>query len=206
MYFRSHFDMNMNLLEKSLEVREVFQELDLEISEYVNKSGLNCFAGCGHCCMNPKISATVIEFLPLAFDIYQDGNAEEVMDKLEITSEEENCMIFKKSGLSVDSGHCGNYIHRGLICRLFGMSVRKDKYGQKQMVICKKIKEGKPDLFLQTTEKINDGMKIPQANEFYAKLSNIDYRLTDEEFPINTAIKKALEMVMTYNYYVENQQ
>lgn len=196
----------MNLLDKSLAVKEVFEELDQEITDYVGNSGLSCFAGCGRCCMNPKISATVLEFLPLAFDIYRDGHAEEVMNTLETTTAEENCLIFKKTAIASDSGHCGDYINRGLICRLFGMSARKDKYGHKQMITCKKIKEGKSDLYIDTTKKINEGMKIPQANEFYAKLSNIDYKLTEEEFPINIAITKALENVMMYSFYLENQE
>jgi uncharacterized protein len=196
----------MNLQEKSLAVKEVFEELDKDVAGYLDKSNLSCFAGCGRCCMNPKVAATVLEFIPLAFDIYEKGIAEEVMDQLEQTSELENCMVFKKTTIDSGSGVCGTYMYRGLICRLFGMSARKNKYGDKQMITCKKIKEEKTELFEATTQSINEGMQIPMANDYYSKLSGIDFKLSDGTYPINEAIKKALETVMMYSYYHENQE
>lgn len=196
----------MNLLEKSLAVKEVFEELDGDVISYLGQSNLTCFAGCGRCCMNPKVAATVLEFIPLAFDIYQSGKAEEVMDRLEETSEVENCMVFLKTDIDSESGVCKTYKYRGLICRLFGVSARKNKYGKKEMITCKKLKEGKSEIYEATTIGINESMPIPMANDYYSKLSAIDFKLSDNTFPINEAIKKALEAVMMYNYYYENQE
>jgi len=169
----------MNLQEKSLAVKEVFEELDRDVSRYLGESNLTCFAGCGRCCMNPKVAATVLEFIPLAFDIYQGGNAEQVMDKLEQTSDLETCMVFLKTSQDSESGICKTYKYRGLICRLFGVSARKNKYGQKEMIICRKIKEGKPDIYAATSQNINSGMEIPMANDYYSKLSAIDFKLSE---------------------------
>jgi len=206
LYFRAHLTSYMNLLEKSLAVKEVFKELDREVADYLGQSNLTCFAGCGRCCMNPKVAATVLEFIPLAFDIYEKGIAEQVMDQLEQTTDLENCMVFQKTTIDSGSGICGTYKYRGLICRLFGMSARKNKYGEKQMITCKKIKEEKSEMYEATGQSINDGMQIPIANDYYSKLSGIDFKLSDETFPINEAIKKALETVMMYSYYYENQE
>ncbi|KEO72106.1 Fe-S oxidoreductase [Anditalea andensis] len=196
----------MNLQEKSLAVRKVFDELDSDVSLYLGKSGLTCYAGCGKCCMNPQVAATVLEFIPLAFDIYQKGNAEKAMDMLEQTSEQEYCMQFLKTAQDKESGVCNTYIYRGLICRLFGVSARRNKYGNKEMITCKKLKEGKQAIYQATTAGINMDMEVPMANDFYAKLSAIDINLSAETFPINQAIKKALEKVMMYKYYYENQE
>ena len=196
----------MNLQDKALAVKEIFKELDRDVAGYLLQSNFTCFAGCGRCCMNPKVAATVLEFIPLAFDIYQNGDAEEVMDRLEKTSDLENCMIFTKTALDQESGVCQTYMYRGLICRLFGVSARKNKYGDKEMITCKKLKTGKPEIFEKTSAKINEGMHIPMANDYYAKLSAIDFKLCEDTYPINEAIKKALEKVMMYNYYYENQE
>jgi len=196
----------MNLQEKSLAVKEVFDELDQDVTRYVGESNLTCFAGCGRCCMNPKVAATVLEFIPLAFDIYANGDAEKVMDRLEKTSDTETCMVFLKTSHDSESGVCKTYKYRGLICRLFGVSARKNKYGQKEMIICKKLKDGKPEIYAATAKNINESLRIPMANDYYSKLSAIDFKLTEDTFPINEAIRKALETVMMYNYYYENQE
>jgi uncharacterized protein len=195
----------MNLQEKSREVRNVFDELDLEIKAFLEASKLTCITGCGFCCSNPKVSASVLEFLPLAFDLYEKGKAEKTLEILEDANEDKYCIIYKSTSADAEMGFCSDYQNRGLICRLFSSSSRKNKEGKKELITCKKIKENKKELFEKASKEINEQMPIPSSSSTYSKLYNIDFQLTSEQMPINKAIKKAIEAVLSFKYYQENE-
>jgi len=196
----------MDLEQKSQEVRKVFEELDLEIKSFQDASKLTCISGCGYCCSNPKVSASVLEFLPLAFDLYDKGKAEVALILLDQTNEEGACIIYKSLSEDGHSGFCSDYQNRGMICRLFGSSARKNKDGVKEIITCKKIKTGKKELYDTAVDEIKSEMPIPSSTDAYRKINNIDFRLTEQQLPINKAIRKALESVITFKYYTENQE
>lgn len=196
----------MNLREKSQEVRTLFNELDLEIKAFLDASQLGCIAGCGKCCANPKVNASVLEFLPFAFDMYEKGKAEAVLELLEKTSDEDFCIVYKSFSLDGASGFCSDYQNRGLICRLFGSASRTNKEAKKEIITCKIIKTQKQDEYLRAAEEVNKDMPIPSSAGTYRRLNNIDSRLAEEQLPINQAIKSALERVLTYMFYTENQE
>ncbi len=197
----------MNLQQKTLEVKTVFDELDVEAGKYISNSNLTCFTGCGQCCANPKINASVLEFLPLAFDLYKKGKAEEVLELLSNEKiSDEYCILYKSTGQDNRAGSCSDYNNRGLICRLFGNSSRKNKNGEKEIVTCKKIKTGKNEQFLAVSNSIKIDLEIPSGTDFYYRLNNIDSQLTEDQFPINVAIKKSLEAVLRFMFYQENQE
>jgi len=196
----------MNLQEKSQEVRRVFDELDVEIKAFLEASKLTCISGCGFCCANPKVNASVLEFLPLAFDLYDKGKAEKALEILESKGEQSFCLVYKSTSLDNAMGFCSDYTNRGLICRLFSSSSRKNKLGKKEIITCKKIKESKKSEFESASKSINEDLLIPSTTGIYNQLYNIDFQLTSQQFPINQAIKKALEMVLSYKFYTENQE
>ncbi|WP_194973611.1 YkgJ family cysteine cluster protein [Aquiflexum lacus] len=196
----------MNLEEKSQEVRKVFEELDLEIKSFLDASKLPCISGCGFCCSNPQVSASVLEFLPLAFDLYAKGKAEKALDILEKTPEEGSCIVYKSLSEDGHSGFCSDYNNRGMICRLFGSSARKNKNGQKEIITCKKIKTEKNEFYTNAVEAIQSNMPVPSSTDAYRKINNIDFRLTERQLPINKAIKEAIESVITFKFYTENQE
>lgn len=196
----------MNLEEKSQEVRKVFEELDLEIKSFIDASKLTCISGCGFCCSNPKVSASVLEFLPLAFDLYAKGKAEKALEILDKTTDDGACIIYKSLSEDGHLGLCSDYNNRGMICRLFGSSARKNKDGQKEIITCKKIKTEKKDLYEISVAAIKSEMPIPSSTDAYRKINNIDFRLTEQQLPINKAIKEALESVITFKFYTENQE
>ncbi|WP_373496667.1 YkgJ family cysteine cluster protein [Aquiflexum sp.] len=196
----------MNLEQKSKEVRMVFEELDHEIKFFLDASKLTCLSGCGFCCSNPKVSASVLEFLPLAFDLYAKGKAEKALEILEETTEEDDCIIYKSLSEDGHSGYCSDYKNRGMICRLFGSSARKNKEGQKEIITCKKIKTEKKELYETAASAIKSEMPVPLSTDAYRKINNIDFRLTERQLPINKAIKEALESVISYKFYSENQE
>ena len=188
----------MDLLEKIKAVEAEFQNLDKEISSFQSWSGLACKAGCGKCCFKADIEATVLEFLPFAQHLYEQGQAFEWLEKIKI-ADSTLCVILNP--LQGGVGMCSQYPHRGLICRLFGFSARTNKYGKKELVTCQIIKEETASYFQKAVEKIDAGSEIPVMSHFYMRMHAIDFELTREFFPINEAIKRALEVILHYHAY-----
>ena len=181
-------------------VEQLFQHLEVEITEFQTKTKLGCVAGCGKCCTT-SIDASPLEFLPYAFHLYLNGNAEKVLDELNIR-ESTICHIYNPlSALDSSQGSCSTYPYRGLICRLFGFGANKDKYGQLRLATCKIIKEGQQTNYDNSTEAINKGLPVPIFTDYYMNLSQIDFRLGNIILPINKAIKLAIEEVLQYYTY-----
>ena len=49
--------------------------------------------------------------------------------------------------------------------------------------------------------EIDNGLPVPVMNQFYMQLHGIDFELTRDFYPINEAIKKAIETVLQYYAY-----
>jgi len=188
----------MNSLEEKVKLVElVFQKLDQEISKFQSATTLHCKFGCGKCCFKPDIEATVLEFLPFAFHLYQSGQADDWFTKLQ--EADEICLILNPT--QPGAGLCTEYLYRGLICRLFGYSARTNKYAKKELVTCQIIKTEQANAFAEAEKKIEAGLDVPVMNEFYMQLASIDFDLSRDFYPINMAIKKAIEAVMHYYAY-----
>lgn len=194
----------MNLAEKSLATLNVFGELEAETKQFVSESGLGCIAGCGFCCANPKVPASPLEFLPLAFDLYEKGLAESTLATLDNLEDEASCVIYRPQSQDGKKGFCGSHSTRGLICRLFAASARRTKYGKKDLIICKVLKEEKAKEYNLVSDRINKDMDIPLATAFYSRLEEIDQPLS-QQFTINAAISFALELVLRYKFYEEQE-
>lgn len=190
----------MNLVEKSEAVKGVFQELEEESRRFHAEAGMGCVSGCGFCCANPQVPATPLEFLPLAFDLYAKGLAEEIANELSLADEPGNCIVYRSSKDDVTKGFCGDYASRGLICRLFGASARKNKHGLKDLITCKILKADRPEVYQTAAARINADLEIPMATAYYTRLKDVDESLTNQ-YPINQAILMALEMVLRFKFY-----
>lgn len=188
----------MSLEEKAEQVEQVFRTLDAEIAAFQQSSSLHCKFGCGKCCFKPDIEATALEFLPFALHLYKNGNAEQWYEKLRST-DDPICLILNPT--QSGAGLCSEYQHRGLICRLFGYSARTNKYGQKELVTCQIIKTEQSAAYQKAATVVEEGGAIPVMNQFYMQLHAVDPDLTKDFYPINIAIRKALEYVMQYFAY-----
>jgi Fe-S-cluster containining protein len=188
----------MELEEKVRAVEEVFDKLDLHIAEFQQWSGLGCKWGCGKCCFKSDIEATVLEFLPFAYYLYHNGFAYQWLEKLS-SSADPICMILNP--LQNGAGMCSEYKHRGLICRLFGFSARTNKYGARELVTCQIIKTDQAEKYSEAGAKVADGHDVPVMNQYYMQLHSIDFQMAQEFFPINEAIKRAVEAILHYYAY-----
>ncbi len=191
----------MSIKRKVKAVERVFKSLDEEIDKLKKETGLHCLAGCGKCCTKADIDSSPIEYLPLAFEWFQKGQAEE---KLELLRNEDNPICINYSPLSLsaqESGSCGVYSHRGLICRLFGFAASRDKNGDLRFVTCKLIKENQPTEFQSVNELIQRKEYVPVFSDYYKRLFQIDFKLANQIHPINKAIRIAIEEVLHYYAY-----
>jgi Fe-S-cluster containining protein len=175
-------------------VQKVLKNAALHSEKFSKKSGLNCASKCHLCCLKKDIPASLLEFLPLAYHLYKTGRAEDFYNRLEKLPANDLCLVF--SALN-QAGGCSEYAYRGLICRLFGYAANRDKQGQNRLVSCKTIKET-PNYAQLTSQLIG---KAPVMAEYYMQLAAIDFKLANEQMQINQAIKRALELVMTYYMY-----
>ncbi|GEM_PF-80144 len=193
----------MNLAEKSQAVMILFEKLSLESKQFAEQSGLGCISGCGACCANPEVSASPLEFLPLAFDFFNKGLGDTILTLLDSEEENKSCISYRAHSIDGMNGYCTNYANRGLICRLFAATARKNKYGLKELIICKKLKNEKPEQFTETSLRINSDLEVPLASKYYQLIQEIDDPLA-RQYPINTAIRLALESVMRFKFYEED--
>ncbi|WP_430400961.1 YkgJ family cysteine cluster protein [Flavobacterium sp.] len=191
----------MSIEEKVQLVNELYQNLESEIKTFQTETKLSCVIGCGKCCSTPDIDASPLEFLPWAFHVFMEGEAEEKLTALNNTVTP-NCYLYQaKSIEEYTKGQCRDYKHRGLICRLFGYGATTDKYGQLRIASCNIIKEGQKENFDKSTEAINNGLSIPIFTEYYMQLSQIDFKLGNVFVPVNKAMKLAIEEVLQYYAY-----
>ena len=98
---------------------------------------------------------------------------------------------------------CSQYQHRGLICRLFGYSARTNKYGARELVTCQIIKTEQTENYEAARVKIEKGDPVPVMSQYYMRLHAIDPDLAQEFFPINEAIRRAIEVILHYYAYRE---
>ena len=191
----------MSIEIKVAAVEELYRKLDLEINTLQTETKLHCNVGCGKCCTKLDIEASPLEFLPWAFHIFLNGDAEKVLAELEIKTST-ICHIYNPlTILDKVNGSCSNYAYRGLICRLFGYAATKDKYGQLRLATCKIIKTEQVKNFENASNLIQNGLPIPIFTDYYMNLSQIDYQLGNIILPINKALKYAIEEVLQYYAY-----
>lgn len=190
--------MTNTLADKVQAVEQVLEKLDQEIAAFQSWSTLHCKFGCGKCCFKPDIEATILEFLPFAHHLYATNQAESWLERLQAT-DDPICLILNPT--QAGAGLCSEYKHRGLICRLFGYSARTNKYGQKELVTCQIIKTEQQEAYEKAAIEIAGEGSVPVMSQFYMQLHAIDFEFTREFYPINQAIRKAVETVLQYYAY-----
>jgi uncharacterized protein len=192
----------LSLRQKVQEVEEVFSLLSKDMSAFQDWSKLSCKTGCGKCCTKADIEATVLEFIPFAYHVYMLRQSEQWLDRLK-THGDDICLFFNPTAAGL--GSCSQYKHRGLICRLFGFSARTNKYANREFVSCQTIKTEQADGYQLAFEKVRSGDAIPVMNQYYMRLVGIDPLLAREFFPINEAIRRAVETVLHHYTYQEEE-
>lgn len=188
----------MSLSEKVQAIEELFAGLHQEMSDFHGWSKLTCKTGCGTCCHKADIEATVLELLPFAAHIYLTNQTAAWLEKLEQSSS--SVCVFFDAG-SKGGGFCSQYKYRTLICRLFGFSARTNKYARKEFVTCQTIKGEQGTEYAITIQGVEQGGVVPVINNYYMRLASIDPGLARDFYPVNEAIRRAIETVLQYYAY-----
>ncbi len=152
-----------------------------------------CESSCRNCCRTPSrnIEVSILELLPLAEYLFEKGIAEYWMDKLDGTSDNDFCVLFEESPTNQPKGGCRFYGLRPLVCRLFGFSAVVRKDGSVAPVLCSILKKSHlRSVFSALSEMI---VKIPIMSEYANRVYCLDPYLSSMSYPINTALKKAIE-------------
>jgi Fe-S-cluster containining protein len=191
----------MSIISKVRLIEHLFGQLDKEINTFKLKAKLDCVSGCGKCCIKNNIEASPLEFLPWSFQIFVNGNAQEILDELNNRQDSE-CFLYNHLSLIDNNiGNCSDYYHRGLICRLFGNAANRNKYGETELLTCKIIKDLNPVNFERVSSEIKTKSYIPVCTDYYMRLQQIDFKLGNIIVPINEAMKMAIEEVLNYYSY-----
>lgn len=187
-----------NYRELANSVQEIYREAGKAFGEFQTQSKLNCLNGCGKCCLNPNISASMLEMLPYALELIENNTALSVFDHLASMDfeAETSCILYQKSSFDGLSGKCGAYENRPSICRSFGASARLNKNNEREWVVCALIKERHKEYLSQAN--IHES---PIMGEFASMVGTLNPYLGNKQYPINEALKLMLEKLLLASDY-----
>lgn len=184
----------MGLGSLSIEVLQKYLELDDSIREMQSNVGLGCPPGCGVCCENPNVEASILEVFPLAWQLLTLGLAESVYEQLsDIGNVPSVCHFYRKDESIEGNGRCSVYSVRPLLCRLFAYAAIRNRDGKPELAFCKIHKRTQPEVVEFTKKKIGEGMSVPMYRDWSLKISQLRPDLGTELLPLNLAVRKAIE-------------
>lgn len=195
------FQERGSIEDKSRRLNGIYRSLDKETAFFRTSTGLYCPDGCGHCCATAGVETTTLEMLPMALALERRGESETWYRKAETRDFAGQCIFYTPTD-GIGSGCCAVYPHRPLICRLFGFSGNRDKYGKLRLVGCSVFKKTQPDEAEAAYEGVLNGTcRVPGMSEAVMQASCVDPGLSREHLPINTAFKRAVEIVWLNSKY-----
>ncbi len=176
---------------------EVYDLLDSKINKLIDETGLNCLPTCRKCCTTPStnIEVSIFEMLPLSIRLWQFGEAERWLEKVNSSDENHPCILLERDISVKPEGGCRFYSYRPLLCRMFGFSSKRDKNGKPSFSSCKLVKNINPAIENTVNKYIMDGKDIPVYSDFSLIVAGLNPYLTEEKYPVNSAFKKALEYI-----------
>ena len=180
------------LRELAQAVQAIYADIDAAVARFQAHSGLVCPPGCGQCCLFGRVEATVLEFLPLAFELHRQQQAEELLDDLLLASPGPRCLLYQADRIALGEGGCGQYAGRPLVCRLFGFAGNRDRQGVARLAVCRTMKE-QGSREVPFVSHPDDGMPI--FAEAGMRLTSLHPSYGTHRLPINRALAEALTIV-----------
>jgi len=173
---------------------EIYREMDALSSRFQNAIGLRCLPACGICCESEEVEATVVEVIPLGWQILLRGEEERYLSAIEESERlgTERCVIYDPAQSRETGGCCSLYEFRPLVCRLFGFAARREKKGGLEFAACKWIKDATPEVLIRARMGVESGLPVPIYQDAFMRVASVNPALGFRRLPINRAIKEAL--------------
>ncbi|MCH8538614.1 MAG: YkgJ family cysteine cluster protein [Alkalimonas sp.] len=190
------------LRELSRRVEAVYGEIADTYARYQQLRGLACPSGCGNCCQHPSIDATVLDMLPLALHLFDQGKAESTLAQLEVEPATTGCPMYQPLSFDGSKGQCTVYHQRPTLCRVFGVAGYRDKHGQPSLSACKVLKQHHPAAYQHTLIALESDPP-PMLTLAKQQVDQLDYDLSRDNLPISLALQKALLKVLFQACYSE---
>lgn len=183
----------LNELEQ--QVMAIYLLLDEEIAAFAEKTKLCCPHGCGECCNSEKVEATILECIPLAFELFRTCQAELLLKRLERNGDEKQCILFRPDFIEKGEWGCTQYQHRALICRLFGFAGNRDRSGNPILAMCRIMKPGRETASYALSD---EKAPMPLFTVGGMRITSLHPSLGSQRLPINQALMQALYKVGIY--------
>lgn len=179
------------LKELASRVLALYSSVDARIADFAGAAQLSCPHGCGTCCLSQKVEATVLEMLPLAFSLFENGQAELLMKRIEKRGSDHQCIFFRSDFIEQGQYGCSQYPYRSLVCRMFAYAAIQNKHGKICFAPCAHMHLSEP-----VKADLPDFLPLaPIFSEFGMEITSLHPGLGTERMPINEAVLAALYKV-----------
>jgi Fe-S-cluster containining protein len=179
------------LQELEFQVLEVYRVLDTAVAGFAARTGLCCPEGCGHCCSSEKVEATVLECIPLAFELFRTLQAELILKRIEKDRDEKRCVLYRSDYTEAGLWGCTQYQYRAVVCRLFGFAGNLDRDGRPRLAMCRVMKERVTGG--SAAVAIDDAKSpMPLFVDAGLRITALHPALGTVRLPINMALREAL--------------
>ncbi len=175
------------------QISVIYSQMDKETGTFRNITSLQCPPGCGKCCTSVKVEATVLEMLPLAQELFRQGEWSRWLEHIAAAEDDRKCVFYQPDPLVSENGRCLIYPWRPTLCRLFGFAAVKNKNGLPEAVICEPQKKNTADIVAAVRAAVLNGLSIPKFTDFSIQISACDLCSENRPMPINRAARLALE-------------
>jgi Fe-S-cluster containining protein len=140
------------------------------------------------------VETTVAEMLPLALQLFAEGQVENVWERLQNGSV--TCAQYEALPGQAEKGRCRNYAQRPVLCRLFGYVGVRDKTGQTRYAACRVLQKVEAERIQMIEAELKKGqLDLPFFAPAQERIAEIGGSLGAEIMPINQALIRALEMI-----------
>lgn len=185
----------MRPFQQILVLRKIFREFDKRILCFQQNTGLDCLRGCGWCCEHNDVETTVLEVMPLAWELWRRGQAVSWLKKAQEAQNQGTCVFYHPHPSTPGKGRCAVYPLRPLICRAFGFGCIPDKKGRPRLVTCAIIKNARRESYRTAGASINQGLTAVSLTDYTTRIICLDPAQGTARMPINAAIVRALERI-----------
>lgn len=182
--------MNLEVLCQNIEA--LYQDMSFVFGSAQKSAGLHCPTDCGKCCTTPTIEASVMEMLPMALALFQQGRAEAMLDEL-ATRDLTTCALLERFTPDGFRGRCRMYESRPSVCRMFGLGAALRKDDERELSLCRELRS----LFPQEVARIEKN-QVPLMSDWGLRGLQIHPDFLRERRPISMALSDALEKVLFY--------